>query len=146
AQGPLMDAYLRRPRKERVPVIFHPHGLEMYQHKGSALEDLKSFPLRAIVARHCRCADIVISQGGRLTDILRRIGVSPAKIAVVPNSGPDLRTTTRTSPHGAVFLFIGRQERRKGLEVFLRAVEMCNGANAHIVGSDAPAALPDRVV
>ena len=38
-EGPLLYDYLQNS-SQRIPVLFHPHGLEMFQYKGSFLEDL----------------------------------------------------------------------------------------------------------
>ena len=34
AEGPLVEDYLVRPPIKSVPVVFHPHGLEMFQRDG----------------------------------------------------------------------------------------------------------------
>ena len=85
-EGPLLDLYLERPRHSRLPVIFHPHGLEMYQNKGSRLEDAKSFPLRGITRRHATRSDIILSQGGRLENLLvNTLGADVSRIRSLPN-------------------------------------------------------------
>lgn len=145
SEGPLLDAYLVRPRAERVPVIFHPHGLEMYQHKGSLIEDFKSLPLRGIVARHCRLADIVISLGGRLTDLICKLGVDRSKIAILPNCGPLPIQQAKPRGNNGRFLFVGRAERRKGVDVLLNAIAICTDARLDIVGMKGTDTTIDRV-
>ena len=140
SEGPLVANYLQRPRNERVPTIFHPHGLEMFQHKGSHLEDSKSWPLRRIVRLHARNADAVISQSER--GVLSRIlmdtcGVPAHRLFTLPNAiSPDQPTagSARVRPAGGRFLFVGRDEPRKGLAVLLKAVAGLDGATLDVVG------------
>ena len=64
AEGPVAADVLRRPRTERPPVVFHPHGLETEQRLPGILPTLRSLPLRPLVRVHARRAERVISQGG----------------------------------------------------------------------------------
>lgn len=137
AEGPLIDDYLARAHRP-APAIFNPHGLEMFQPKGSLKDDLKSWPLRAIVAAHARRADatICLSDGGELMRILReRIGVPPERITVVANAAPAAIGTPRTGDNAPRrFLFVGRDEPRKALPLLLEAVREVAGAELDIAG------------
>lgn len=140
AEGPVLSAYLRRPRETQAPVVFHPHGLEMYQTLGSTWSDLRVRPLRSLMQQHARQADRVITQGGHLTAILReRLGVSEPTLAYLPNCLPaDFPAKTQARPvHEKRFLFVGRPEPRKGLPLLLDAFRAAgHGATLDIVGSD----------
>lgn len=137
AEGPLIDDYLSRPDRP-APAIFNPHGLEMFQPKGSLIDDLKSLPLRGIVADHALRSDATIClSGGQLMNILRdRTGMSEARIAVVANAAPHPAATIRTGQSGEHrFLFVGRDEPRKALPLLLRAFRALDGARLDVVGA-----------
>ncbi len=148
SEGPLVHDYLHRPTRPAL-VIFNPHGLEMFQPKGSWAEDLKSWPLRGIVADHARRADwtVSLSAGGALKRMLiDRIGVPEARIAVLPNAAPAAVSPPRTGRRGgsARFLFVGRDEPRKALPLLIDAIRDVPDCELDVVGSEAPtgACLP----
>jgi glycosyltransferase involved in cell wall biosynthesis len=140
SEGPLISAYLNRPRSRRAPTIFHPHGLNMFQHKGSIIEDAKSLPLRSITSFHAQNADVVVclSRRGPLMRILTECcGVPPERIFVMPNA-VSLDQTLAEAPKpravGGRFLFIGRNEPIKGAPLLLKAFKGLTGATLDIVG------------
>ncbi len=141
SEGPLLSAYLQRPRRLRVPTIFHPHGLEMFQHKGSIIEDAKALPLRGITSWHARNADVVVcySRRGPLMRILtEQCGAPPERIFAMPNA-VSLDQTLAEAPKpraaGGRFLFIGRNDPRKGLPLLLKAFHGLTGATLDVVGA-----------
>lgn len=138
SEGPLIHDYLHRAHRP-AQTIFNPHGLEMFQRKGSLAEDLKSWPLRGIVADHARRADrtVCLSEGGQLMRILRGIGVRQERIAVLPNAAPEAVGEARTGQSGrARFLFVGRDEPRKALPLLIDAFQDIDGAELDVVGAD----------
>ncbi|MET0247256.1 MAG: glycosyltransferase family 4 protein [Sphingomonas sp.] len=146
SEGPLVHALLHRDRRA-APIIFNPHGLEMYQQKGSLTDDLKSMPLRGIVADHARRADctVSLSANGQLQRILRdRIGLPADRIAVLPNAAPESRVVTRQSS-GSKFLFVGRDEPRKALPLLLDSFRDVPGATLDLVGISAASDMPPGV-
>lgn len=148
AEGPLIHDYLHRASRP-ARTIFNPHGLEMFQRKGSAAEDLKSWPLRGIVADHARRADrtVCLSEGGQLMRILRgTIGVLPERIAVLPNAAPEPVAAPRAAPGGkARFLFVGRDEPRKALPLLVEAFRGIDGAELDVVGAEALPGAPAHI-
>lgn len=138
-EGPVLADYLARTRAARVPTVFHPHGLEMFQRLGSRILDLRVRPLRGLMRMHGMKSDRVISQGGRLTAILRSdLGVPEKNLTHVPNCLP-LDFPEASAPRTAQkrrFLFVGRAERRKGLHLLLDSFRgLSPGATLDVVGS-----------
>jgi glycosyltransferase involved in cell wall biosynthesis len=99
---------------------------------GLVLNDARSRPLRGIVRRHAHEADFTVSQAERLTEILtQRIGLDPQVIATIPNCPPAdfiSNREPRRNPNGR-FLFVGRNDPRKGLATLLRAFAAVDGAS-----------------
>ena len=142
ADAPLLNKSLTDNQLMRTPFIFHPHGLEMFQNKGSFLEDLRSWPMRGITRSHCAGATNVISQGGHLDRILMgTLGVPTDKVRHLPNCVDTTKEPrTRSDRIKNKFLFIGRREPRKGLQLLLTAMGRVEKAELDVVGIDgAPA-------
>ena len=107
------------------PIGIKFHGYEMFQRSPSLLAFLQRYILRPPVAYNSRNADIVFSYGGKITEIIRNIGVVNHKIIELPsgisrgwlNSEINVRKGIRK------FLFIGRYERRKGIKELIYAIE-----------------------
>lgn len=136
-EGPLVAEYLKTPRHLRVPIIYHPHGLEPFQDFGSVSERFCSMPLRGVIATHAMGADVVLSQGGLLHDLLlHRIGVPKEKIRYLPNSVTVEVNGIRRSGESSLnkFLFVGRNEPRKGLRTLLRAMRSLPTVSLTVVG------------
>lgn len=101
----------------RVGVKFH--GYEMFQRSPDFKTKLQHlFLLRAPVRKISRMADVVFSYGGKITDIIKQIGVAPERIVELPSGVETEWLVTRPQPtHQPLrFLFLGRYERRKGIE------------------------------
>lgn len=148
SEGPLLHAWLHR-RDRQTPAIFNPHGLEMFQGKGTLTEDLKSLPLRRIVTAHARVAEVTVSlsEDGQLMHILRdRIGIQVDRIAVLSNAAPASRAGTRRTSARAdpQFLFVGRDEPRKALPLLLDAFRNTDRGTLNVVGVECPPAAVPR--
>ena len=106
------------------PIGVNFHGLEMYQRTPSPWGQLEQWMLRPFVRHNLARADVVLSLGGGLSRILRSLGVPPGSIIESSNGvdahwvAPEIRP--RSDP--LAFLFIGRYERRKGVEVLHEAI------------------------
>jgi len=101
------------------------HGYEMFQANAGLREWLNKLLLRAPVRWINRNADFVFSYGGKITGIIRELGVSEKKIIEVPSGIEASWCLEKTLPHqGNVrFLFIGRFERRKGVKELNKTIQ-----------------------
>lgn len=144
----------RRAGRSRMPPIgVHPHGLEMFQPVADWWSWAAVQPLRGATRRLCRAADYVFSFPGKIRHILeRRCGVSPERIIETTNAiDASWRVAERRAPtHRRRFVFVGRNERRKGMPEILRAIGPLSGEGLefHFVGpipSEHRLARPDVV-
>lgn len=95
------------------------HGYEMFQKAPDLKIKLQHiFLLRNPVKAISQKADVVFSYGGKITDIIKNIGVDPKKIIELPSGVESDSLSNEIKPVGEVlrFLFLGRYERRKGIE------------------------------
>jgi glycosyltransferase involved in cell wall biosynthesis len=95
------------------------HGYEMFQKAPDFKIKLQHiFLLRNPVKTISQKADVVFSYGGKITDIIRSIGVPPEKIIELPSGVESDSLSNEIKPVGQIlrFLFLGRYERRKGIE------------------------------
>ena len=94
------------------------HGYEMFQIAPEPKAKLQQFLLRPFVKTISQQADIVFSYGGKVTDIIKSIGVSPEHIIEIPSGVEkefiDPSIASHNEPHRK-FVFLGRAERRKGI-------------------------------
>ena len=113
----------RKKNNWNVPVINHFHGLEMFQNAIGWRDKLQQYLLKSPVKWNVLNADATVSLGGRITDILRGLGVSLDDIIHLP-VGIDaswFKDCTRSSSTQIRALFVGRFESRKGLKSLLYA-------------------------
>ena len=95
------------------------HGYEMFQKAPDFKIKLQHFfLLRNPVKIISQKADIVFSYGGKITDIIRSLDVTPEKIIELPSGVESNSLSNEIKPAGQIlrFLFLGRYERRKGIE------------------------------
>ena len=100
-----------------APVGVKFHGYEMFQKAPNLKERLAQFMLRPSVVYNSRNANVVFSYGGQITEIIKKIGVSPDRILEVGSGVDDSWIVSEPKPQegSRKFLFIGREERRKGI-------------------------------
>ncbi len=94
------------------------HGYEMFQIAPEAKAKLQQFILRPFVKQISQQADVVFSYGGKITDIIKSIGVKPKHIIEIPSGVEKDFISTSISSHNEPyrkFVFLGRAERRKGI-------------------------------
>jgi len=94
------------------------HGYEMWQYAPSFQSKLKQYLLRPFVRWNSKKSDYVFSYGSKITEIIKSIGVDDKNIIEIP-SGIEkgwIRNTLTGTDDVVRFLFLGRYERRKGIE------------------------------
>ena len=101
------------------------HGYEMFQKPPNFKIWLQQILLlREPVKKISRGADVVFSYGGKITDIIKSIGVQADKIFELPSGVEKFVLQDKINPvTGKIkFLFLGRYERRKGIEELNEAI------------------------
>ena len=100
------------------PIGVNPHGLEMYQRAASVRPLLENWMFRPVFKWLINHADVALSLGGGLAEIMKRIGVEPNHIIESSNGvGSHWLHSAVDDTHGPTrFVFIGRFERRKGVK------------------------------
>jgi len=126
----LLD-YLKR---KDFPCIYNPHGLEMFQTRVRYATIFKKF-----VSYMGKYSDIVISLGGKLTDILlEEANIPSSKIEVIPN-GIDIdyiklfSKSIKKIPNS--FLFVGRLAYNKGVDLLARVFNEITDSRLYIIGT-----------
>lgn len=107
-------------RKQKLTHLANPHGLEPFQDFFNTSKSAKFY--QWLFKLNFNQASHVVSLGGNLTEILNNIGIDDRKIVVLPNGiATSWITDEIFSPSGKEIkcLFIGRNEKRKGLENLL---------------------------
>jgi glycosyltransferase involved in cell wall biosynthesis len=105
------------------------HGYEMFQRAPDFRGGVASFLFRPFFRSISKRADVVFSYGGKITDILTtKVGVQVDRILEIP-TGVDakwLRSEVVPVHRPVRFIFLGRHERRKGIEEISRALRNSN--------------------
>lgn len=123
-----------RQRLPCPPIGVKFHGYEMFQIAPDFKTKLQHYLLRPFVKRISRRADVVFSYGGKVTQIIRDIGVSPSKIVEVPSGTERHMIASGVAGSGTEpvrFVFMGRFERRKGVQELNAALRTLLQKNRH---------------
>lgn len=102
----------------RDRLIFHPHGLEMFQGL-TPKEKALGLPFRWLVRHLAKRARTTISLGGKITGMLQAAGAR--ELVVLPNA-VEIPPDTRQAPNGdgpVRFLFVGRFAFNKGIDLLM---------------------------
>jgi glycosyltransferase involved in cell wall biosynthesis len=123
-QGLSGIAILGTPAPHLPPVAINMHGLEMFQSAPSFRSSIEQHLLRPAARQSVLNADLVFSLGGKLDAVLLRLGVRADRIAETCVGIPDDWILPQAKPVNRPrrFLFIGRNERRKGVDDLMQAV------------------------
>lgn len=101
------------------------HGYEMFQRAPDLRSKIQQILLlRKPVKQLSQRADVVFSYGGKITDIIKQIGVKPEKIIELP-SGVELNaiaSSIHVTSSPIKLVYLGRYERRKGVEELNKAL------------------------
>jgi glycosyltransferase involved in cell wall biosynthesis len=139
---------LQQRKKDKIktgPILVNFHGLEMFQSPASFGERLKSYLLKSPVKWNLNQADYCISYGGKITSLLNRIGIPQSKILVIPGAVSDnTLLDKRKLPVNSKFLFVGRYERRKGIEELMQVVASMPELEISFVGAIPPSKKMNR--
>ncbi len=94
------------------------HGYEMYQIAPEPKAKLQQCLLRPFVKKISKHADVVFSYGGKITEIIKSIGVQSNNIIEIPSGVEYENIASSIAKHQdgvTKFIFLGRAERRKGI-------------------------------
>lgn len=136
-------AYLQKLKLgKRAPCIYNPHGMEMFKTQG-LLQTVKHYPMRYAARLQARYAELTVSLGGGLTaEVQRFLEIPHDRITVLPNgiAFDYLQRYQSTAPAQkpsatTQFLFVGRLEHNKGVDILCRAFAGVTSAKLSIVGS-----------
>ncbi len=101
-----------------IPIFVNFHGFEMFQ-SAPNLKTLAAYSLlKNAVKWNVRNADYIYSFGGKIDKIVESLGVKPPKILRHSNGIEENWITEEIPKNNAIrrFVFVGRAERRKGIE------------------------------
>lgn len=112
-----------------APVGVKFHGYEMFQKCGDLKGKLIQFMLRPPVVFMNRHANVVFSYGGEISGIIEKMGVDAERIVNIPSGIDDAWIAAAPIPAKGPrrFLFIGRNEKRKGIDDLLRCRSLIEG-------------------
>jgi glycosyltransferase involved in cell wall biosynthesis len=134
----------RDPRALRAPLVMNPQGLE--EHRTRGLKRLALSRLRRLSREAARGADrVVATDVSAREDVVRLLGVAPARVVVLPNGidAEELRARTPADPAAFVaarwpalaaarslILSVGRLEAYKGFADTLAALRLLKAKGA----------------
>lgn len=123
SQG-LVGLFIPRQMNNNGIHVANPHGLEPFQ--GYFKRKIPMGVYRFLFKSIFRKASYVVSLGGKLTEIIKEQGISQEKILIMPNGIAskwlEKRTNnTENKGDGVSFLFVGRNEHRKGIHLLFSA-------------------------
>lgn len=137
----------RHRKRLNTPVVINLHGLEMFQPAFGIKAKLQGFLLRSPAKFILKRADGVYSLGGRLTQLLKELPVDDQRI-IVQSIGIDknwlVPQIKSIAGQKRRFIFVGRYEKRKGLDVLNRIMGDSSADNCefHLIG---PIEEPNQV-
>lgn len=126
AQGFTGYEFMRR-RMNKIdlpPVLLNLHGFEMFQFAANFKTKIAYQLLKREAKKHLRMADYVLSFGEKIDDIILSLKIPKKKILQQSNAISKNWLTEQIHNHDErTFLFVGRNERRKGYPELKLAIE-----------------------
>lgn len=137
--------YYMKQKKQGMnlpPIGVKFHGYEMFQMLPSINQKLQAFLLKRPTRWNNENADYIFSYGGKITELIRKQFKTASDKIIEFTSGIDdawIRTTRVMMPDKRLsFVFLGRYERRKGVEelnnVLKRLIEHKLDFEMHFIG------------
>jgi len=125
----------KRKGAQLAPVGVNFHGYEMFQTPASFRSKMEQMLLKGPVRFNMKYADQLFSYGGKITSLLLDLGVEQDKIIQIPSGIEKDWIITTPEPAGVVrrFIFVGRYERRKGIEELTRVLRKWKGLEIQFV-------------
>ncbi|MBK9283559.1 MAG: glycosyltransferase family 4 protein [Sphingobacteriaceae bacterium] len=122
-----------------APIGVKFHGYEMFQKMPGPKAYLDSLLLlRKPVKYISRHADVVFSYGAQITEIIKSIGVKESHIIEIPSGVEEEIVSEKIIPstNKVKFTYLGRYERRKGIEELNKAIQGLDFTNYefHFIG------------
>jgi len=133
-------AFLKKKEKIKVPIGVQLHGLEMFQ-KGGNLKQWAEKKLLKMPAKEClKKADVVFSYGGKISEIVREVGVPKSKIIKQHGAANDywLQDLPLNRDYGNSIAFVGRFEHRKGHHLVNEVIPQLNAEFKLIMIGEVP--------
>ena len=134
--------FIKTNKKKNHPKIgLKFHGYEMFQSAPSIKVKIQHYLLRPFVKWQNRQADFIFSYGGKISEIIKSLNITENKIIEIPSSINEKWIISNLTQKGSKlkFLFIGRYERRKGIEELNDAIDSLSDrkitAEFHFVGN-----------
>lgn len=111
--------------KKFPPIGLNFHGYEMFQAAPSFKVKLQHYLLRKPVKYCVRNADYLFSYGGEITELIKRLHVDDSRVIEIPTGIESswLTDSIKGTGEKVRFLFVGRYERRKGIEELSAALK-----------------------
>jgi len=133
AQGFTAWALLEKKiiRENFPPIAVNFHGIEPLQHAADLKSNLQKWMLKPFMLSNLKKADYVYSLGGNLTQLLLKNKIEKHRILQqsigVENTWLTHKNIETNKP--LQFVFIGRNERRKGVKELCEAIKLTDSKN-----------------
>lgn len=115
----------KRQGRKLPPIAVNFHGYEMFQHRPTIRTKMEAAMLRPDFRQHARGADFLLSYGGKITDIVETsLRLQRSRIIEIPGGTDPALIVPNVPPTSEKrrFVFLGRYERRKGIEELNAAI------------------------
>lgn len=120
----IIDA--KRKGEKLPPLGINFHGMEPFQKAPGLKAKLQQQLLKSTMLFNLKHADYIFSLGGNLTQILHKKGIHTAKIIQIPIGleADWISPVIKEKESIVKFVFVGRYERRKGIEELNKALHL----------------------